>query len=229
MKRLLVVEDELDINEMIVLHLRNAGYEVEATIDGEQALKVLNSKDVSLIVLDVLLPGMSGWQVCEQIRSNRATEHIPIIFLTALSAETDRVRGFDLGGDDYVNKPFSPRELVSRVRALLRRVEQENGQTSFIRIGDLGIDFLKHRIEVRGRQVHLTNSEFQLLNLLARNRGKVYSRDELLTSIRDNGVDLELGNIDVHVHNLRHKIEENPRDPAYIQTVWGVGYRFVET
>jgi DNA-binding response OmpR family regulator len=226
MKRLLVVEDEQDINEMIVLHLRSAGYEVLSTYNGEDALKIVEDDDISLIVLDVLLPGMSGWEVCERIRTHRATENIPIIFLTALSLETDRVRGFDLGGDDYVNKPFSPRELISRVRALLRRVEQETKESSYIKIGELGIDFLKHRIEVRGRQIHLTSSEFQLLNLLARNRGRVYSRDELLAMIRDNDVDLELGNIDVHVHNLRQKIEENPKKPAYIQTVWGVGYRF---
>jgi DNA-binding response OmpR family regulator len=228
-KRLLVVEDEVDINDMIVHHLKSEGYDVASALTAEDALESLLRDSFDLVILDILLPGMDGWELCEKIRNSENNRLVPIIFLSALSSEADRVKGFDLGCDDYLNKPFSPRELVSRVKAILRRIANNRRERTSMRMGRLFIDFLKHRIEVNGKPVHLTSSEFQLLNLLVRNEGRVYSRDELLSMMRENNFELDLGNVDVHVHHLRQKIEENPKKPNLIQTVWGVGYRFVSS
>ena len=226
MPKLLVVEDEKDINDMIVHNLEAAGYEVESVYDGDAALKMLEKYTFNLIILDILLPGIDGWELCQNIRSSRDNGNIPIIFVTALSSENDKVKGFDLGCDDYLAKPFSPRELVSRVRAILKRAEQLGIKKASIRMGEIVIDFLKHKVVVGNRVVHLTGSEFQILSLLVAHEGRVYSRDELLSLMRENDFELELGNVDVHVHRLRQKIEKNPRKPEFIQTVWGVGYRF---
>ncbi len=227
-KQLLVVEDEKDISNMMVHHLRTAGFKVQAAYDGETALEKLAELKFDLVVLDVLLPGMNGWELCENIRSRDNGTATPIIIVSALTSEGDRIKGFDLGCDDYLMKPFSPREMVSRVNAVLRRSEANGVERTSLKIGDLKIDFLKHQVYVRGRHVHLTSTEFQLLNLLARQEGRVYSREQLLNMMRENHYDLELGNIDVHVHNLRRKIETDPKKPEIIETVWGVGYRFVD-
>lgn len=225
-KRVLVVEDELDINRMIGFHLQNAGYDVKSVLNGEEALELIQDEDFNLVVIDILLPGMDGWEICRSVRSSAKLRNLPIIFLTALSDEADRVKGFDLGGDDFLTKPFSPRELVSRVHAILRRTEEQNGHRTTMRFGEITIDFLKHQIRLSGQPVHLTTTEFQLLQLLVTNEGRVYSRDELLRLMRQDNGELELGNVDVHVHHLRKKLEANPKKPKYIQTVWGVGYRF---
>ncbi|MFQ5754173.1 MAG: response regulator transcription factor [bacterium] len=227
MKKILIVEDEEDINSMIVHHLRTEGYNVEAAYEGEEALESLERNDVDLAILDILLPGMDGWELCQYIRSTEGSTSLPILFLTALSSEVDRIKGFDLGCDDYLIKPFSPRELVSRVKAILRRSEHKNKERNFVRVGNISIDFLKHKVLVKGKPVYLTNSEFRILQLLVTHEGRVSSRDELLDAISDEENELELGNIDVHVHRLRQKIEEEPRNPKYLQTVRGVGYRFL--
>lgn len=227
MKKLLVVEDEKDINEMIVHHLCTAGYKVEAAFDGEEAIDLLEANGFDLVILDILLPGMDGWELCRTIRSSNEKKSTPIIFLSALSSEKDRVKGFDLGCDDFLVKPFSPREMVSRVKAILRRSENQSRERTAVQIDNLHVDFLKHKVEVNGRSMHLTGSEFQILQLIMSDEGRVFSREELLALMRENNFDLELGNIDVHVHRLRHKIEKDPKKPKYIQTVWGVGYRFV--
>jgi len=226
-KTLLVIEDEEDINSMIVHHLGKANYEIQAVFNGEAALVILKKETFDLIILDILLPGLDGWELCRYIRSTDEIKSTPIIFLSALSSETDRIKGFGLGCDDYMTKPFSPRELVSRVKAILRRQENKSKERTSVSVGNIAIDFLKHQIRVKGKPVHLTNSEFQLLQLLMTDAGRVYSRDELLTLLRENSFDLELSNVDVHVHHLRQKLEENPRKPKHIKTVWGVGYRFV--
>jgi len=223
-KKILVVEDEEDINTLISQHLRNSGFEVESVYDGYEALEVTESSDFDLVVLDILLPGLNGWEVCHQLRQSKETLNLPIVFLTALANEADRIRGFDLGCDDYLVKPFSPRELVSRVKAVLKRME--NVERSTMSFGDLSIDLLKHEVCANGKPVHLTSSEFMLLHCLITNEGRVFSREELLEVIGDENQMLEYGNVDVHVHHLRQKIEKNPRQPKYIQTVWGVGYRF---
>lgn len=225
-KRVLVVEDEQDINSMIRYHLHNAGYDVKPAFNGEKALELMRDNDFNLAIIDVLLPGIDGWEICRNIRSTAKIKNLPIIFLTALSDEADRIKGFDLGGDDFLTKPFSPRELVSRVNAILRRTEKHNGEPTSLRFGDIAIDFLKHQIRLKGEPVHLTTTEFRILQLLVKNEGRVYSRDELLRLMREDREELELGNVDVHVHHLRKKLEDNPKRPRYIQTVWGVGYRF---
>lgn len=228
MKRLLVVEDERDINEIITHNLSAAGYEVETAYDGDRACAVIESCELDLVLLDVLLPGMNGWELCRKIRSDASRSMLPIIFLSALSSEADRIRGFDLGCDDYLIKPFSPREMVSRVRAILRRAEDRARERARLRFGQVVVDFLQHRVTLRSKTVRFTQSEFQLLDILTREAGRVFSRSELLTRMRENHSDLELSNIDVHVHRVRRKIESNPKNPRYIQTVWGVGYRFVD-
>lgn len=224
MERILVVEDEKDINQIITHHLKSAGYGVRSAYDGEQALGYLEEEDFGLVILDILLPGLDGREICRKIRLS-SKKNLPIMFVTALGGETDRIGGFELGCDDYLTKPFSPRELVSRVKVILRR-EQARGELTSVKVDHLAIDFLKHQITVKGKPIHLTNSEFRLLQLLILNEGLVYSRDELLNLIREKEIDLELGNVDVHIHRLRQKLEENPKKPKYIQTVWGVGYRF---
>jgi len=227
MKRLLVVEDEKDISEMIVYHLSSAGYKVETAYDADQACAVIDEAAFDLVVLDVLLPGMTGWELCRKIRADASKASLPIIFVSALSSEADRIRGFDLGCDDYLMKPFSPREMVSRVRAILRRAENRTRERTRFGFGPVTIDFLHHRVTLHGKTVHFTQSEFQLLYILTNEANRVFSREELLTLMRENDSELELGNIDVHVHRVRQKIELDPEKPRYIQTVWGVGYRFV--
>jgi two-component system alkaline phosphatase synthesis response regulator PhoP len=225
-KRILIVEDEADINMLINQHLSNSGFEVESVYDGFQALEAVENGRFDLVVLDIMLPGIDGWEVCELLRRSDATLNVPIVFLSALTGEVERIKGFDLGGDDYLVKPFSPRELVSRIKAVLKRSENGAAGKNLISVGDLNIDVLKHQVFVNGRPIHLTGSEFLLLHLLVSNEGRVFSRQELLDAIGGEEQVLEYGNVDVHVHNIRHKIEKNPKRPKYIQTVWGVGYRF---
>lgn len=229
MPRVLVVEDEKDLNRLIAFHLRSAGFEVEQAYDAEEALSFLDTNRFDLVLLDILLPGMDGWEVCRALRSSRETRNVPVIFLTALSEESSRVTGFDLGGDDYLTKPFSPRELISRIKAILRRAEAQapgRSERASARVGDVAIDFLQHQIRVKGQAIHLTYTEFQLLRLLITHQGRVFTRDELLAELRHSSDDLAPGNVDVHVHHLRRKLEEDPRRPQYIKTVRGVGYRF---
>lgn len=226
-QKVLIIEDETDINDMICHHLQKANYETEAVFDGEGALRLLKKGGFDLIVLDILLPDLDGWELCRLIRSMEGVKSTPVIFVSALSSEADRIKGFNLGCDDYLIKPFSPRELVSRVAAILRRKQSSNGERTSMSIGNLDIDLVRHQIHVKGKPIHLTNSEFRLLYILVSNRGRVYSRDELLSMLRHEDVDLELGNIDVHIHHLRRKLEEDPKKPQFIKTVWGVGYQFV--
>lgn len=225
MKRILVVEDEEDINQLISQHLSDSGFEVQSVYDGYQALEAAEHGQFDLVVLDILLPGLDGWEVCNFLRKSSATVNVPIVFLSALNSEVDRIKGFDLGGDDYLVKPFSPRELVSRIRAVLKRTENGSGK-NMLNSGDISIDVLRHQVFVDGQPIHLTGAEFLMLHLLASNEGRVFSRRELLDAIGGEDQVLEYGNVDVHVHNIRQKIEKNPKKPQYIQTVWGVGYRF---
>ncbi len=227
-KKILVVEDEEDINKLIRFHLNEEGFTVKSLYDGHEAWDVLQREKFDMVLLDVLLPGVNGWDLCKQIRSSKTLSLIPVIFISALGKEFERVKGFDVGGDDYIVKPFSHRELVSRVKALFKRLEYAARERQSLDKGHLKIDFLKHKVLIREKQVHLTGSEFKLLHLLVANEGKVFNREELVNMIGGLGGEqlLELGNIDVHIFNLRKKIEENPKRPTLIKTVWGVGYKF---
>jgi DNA-binding response OmpR family regulator len=225
--KILVVDDDKKTVELVKLYLEKDGYRVLAAYDGLQALELARQKQPDLMVLDLMLPGLDGLDVCRVLRGEG--NKVPIIMLTAKTTETDKLVGLDLGADDYVTKPFSPRELLARVRAVLRRVgEEEVKGPSEVRFDDLLVDFVGHQVQVRGEPVHLTRTEFKLLEVLIREPGRAFSRLELLDLVF--GYDFEgfERTIDVHVMNLRRKIEPDPKNPTYIKTVYGVGYKFAE-
>ncbi len=223
-RRILLVEDERAIREAVSAYLEREGYWVTAVGDGQAALDQFAKHRFDLVVLDLMLPKVSGEVVCSTIRD---ASDVPIIMLTAKGELEDRVVGLELGADDYLVKPFSPRELVARVRALLRRAHVESEpQRDKLEYGELEIDLAGHRATVGGEEIDLTASEFKLLTTLARYPGRVYSRMELVEKVL--GYDFEgyERTIDSHVKNLRAKLGDDPRDPTYIWTVHGVGYRF---
>jgi DNA-binding response OmpR family regulator len=223
-RTILVVDDEERITNVVRWYLEDAGYGVQVAHDGLEALARFNEGDFALVILDLMLPKLDGLEVCRQIRKRSM---VPILMLTARDAESDRILGFELGADDYLTKPFSNRELVLRVNAILRRASlgPEGSTEGVIRHGDLIIDVPRHEVTVRGQRVALTAMQFQLLKLLASHPGRVFSREELIDRIWESHYG-ELRIVDVHICNLREKIETHPGQPEYIQTVWGVGYRF---
>jgi two-component system response regulator RegX3 len=223
-QRVLVVEDERSIREAVTAYLEREGYWVTPAADGAEALEQTARKAFDLVVLDLNLPKVSGEEVCRRIRD---VSDVPIIMLTAKGAEEERVHGFEIGADDYLVKPFSPRELIARVRALVRRAHAESDpQRDRMDFGDLVIDLRAHRVHLGGVEVELTASEYKLLVTLARYPGRVYPRMELVEKVL--GYDFEGYEraIDSHVKNLRAKLDDDPREPRFIQTVTGVGYRF---
>ena len=224
-ERILVVEDEATIAEAVSYALREAGYEVDAVGDGGDALEAVGTRRYDLMILDLMLPGVSGIDVCRKVRGEG---DLPIVMLTARDAESDRVLGLDLGADDYVTKPFSVAELVSRVRALLRRRQIDRGRGGFVRrAGSLEVDVGRHTATLAGKPLQLTRLEFRLLALLASEPGQVFTRDELMRRLWPERGDSDRRAIDVHVSNLRRKLEEDPRDPRRLQTVRGAGYRLL--
>jgi two-component system response regulator RegX3 len=223
--RILVVEDEAAIAEAVTYALREAGYDVDAVDDGDAALAAARLRGYDLMVLDLLLPGMPGIDVCRTLRKE---SDLPIVMLTARDGELDRVEGLDVGADDYVTKPFSVAELVSRVRALLRRrALDRDGGLGLLKVGGLHLDVPHHAATVDGKQVRLTVSEFRLLTLLASSPGRAYTRDELVHHLWESDIVGDRRAIDVHVSNLRRKLERSPRTPERLLTVRGVGYRLV--
>jgi DNA-binding response OmpR family regulator len=222
--RILVVEDEAIVAEVVERFLRREGYETMIVGDGRQALDALGVFIPDLIVLDVMLPEVDGLEVCRQVRSRGAT---PIIMLTARGEETDKVLGLGLGADDYVTKPFSPRELAARVQAVLRRAKSLPGaDAEMLRYGALRINARTRVVDREGVDLRLTAREFDLLLYLARNAGQVFSRDQLLDAVWDYDFAGDAGTVTVHMRRLREKIEEDPARPRYLKTVWGVGYKF---
>ena len=223
-RRILLVEDEKSIRSAVAAYLEREGYWVTPAEDGQVALDEFEKHKFDVIVLDLMLPKVSGEEVCRRVRNE---SDVPIIMLTAKGEEADRIAGLELGADDYLVKPFSPRELVARVRALLRRAHVESEpQRDRLEFGDLEIDITGHKAFLHGNEIELTASEFKLLTTLARYPGRVYSRMELVEKVL--GYDFEgyERTIDSHVKNLRAKLEDDPRDPTFIYTVHGVGYRF---
>jgi two-component system response regulator RegX3 len=222
--RILVVEDEPAISEAVAYALREAGYEVDAVGDGSDALEQARSRRYDLMVLDLLLPGLPGIDVCTQLRAEH--NDLPIVMLTALDSEHDRVEGLDTGADDYVTKPFSVAEVVSRVRSHLRRRELDRSRSSnVISIGGLRLDVARHSASVDGKPVLLTRSEFRLVALLASEPGKPLTREQLIRHLWESDFVGDRRAIDVHVSNLRRKIEADPRKPKRLVTVRGVGYK----
>ncbi len=222
-QRILVVDDEKSLLEVVSYALKEAGYKVATASDAQEAEDLFRQFEPQLMILDIRLPDQSGFELCRLIRSN---SDIPVIILSAKSEEVDKVLGLELGADDYVTKPFSPRELVSRVRAHLRRLEEASPRkSSIINIKDLKMDLESHQVFMGGKLVNLTNVEFQILTLLAKNHGKVLSRLAILNHLWGSGYVGDDRTIDVHVHNLRDKLEADSQKPNYIITVRGYGYR----
>lgn len=219
--RILVVDDDDRTVETVSLYLSHAGFDVVTCSDGTRALELVRDAPPALMVLDLMLPGLNGFEVCRGIRTESA---VPIIMLTARATEDDTLKGLGLGADDYLTKPFSPRELVARVQAVLRR----NGLAGSQRVADIEIDRDRRTVSVAGRAVDLTATEFDLLNLLVRSPGRVFSRAQLVEHLRQGGEDVLERTVDVHIMHLRQKIEPDRANPRYLVTVYGVGYRFAE-
>lgn len=227
MATILVVDDEEPIQELLRFNLEKEGYLVCVAKDGQEALKQVENDQPDLLVLDLMLPGMDGLEVCRKLRSNPRFQQIPIIMLTAKGEEIDKVLGLELGADDYMTKPFSPRELLARIKARLRRQNsQEEADAQIISRGELRVDVTGFRVHVRGEETELTPKEFELLRVFVAHPGRVYSREELLERIWGYEYDGDTRTVDVHVHHLRLKVERDPSNPEYIETLRGIGYRF---
>ncbi len=223
-KRVLVVDDDVKTVELVRLYLNRDGYRVLAAYDGREALRLAREAHPDLIVLDIMLPGIDGLSIC---RTLRAESDVPIIMLTARTTDQDKLDGLDTGADDYVTKPFSPRELAARVRAILRRLPGERGPAE-IDYGGLKLNFIKHQAILDGRTLPLTEVEFKLLGVFTREPGRVFSRAELIAKAFGHDFEGFDRTIDVHILNLRRKMEPDPGHPRYIKTVYGAGYKFNE-
>jgi DNA-binding response OmpR family regulator len=224
--KILVVDDEPSIREVVGLYLEEMGFDPTVVGDGHAALELIRTDPPDLLILDVMLPGVDGYEITRQVRANSA---IPIILLTARADEIDRILGLEMGADDYVVKPFSPRELVSRVKAVLRRTQQAAASPSNDRpvsVGSMRIDPRTRRVTVEGEEIALTVKEFDLLWMFVNNPQQVFNRDQLLDRVWGVAVYIDASTVTVHVRRLREKIERDPSKPLHIITVWGVGYRF---
>jgi DNA-binding response OmpR family regulator len=225
MSVILVVDDEPKIVQLARDYLELAGFKVLAAYDGSSALAMARSEKPDLMVLDLGLPKMDGLDVTRELRK---TSNLPIIMLTARSDESDKLVGLELGADDYITKPFSPKELVARVRTVLRRAQNGASLSEVIRVGDLVMDIPRMRLTVAGQAVECTPTEFQLLSVLARQPGRIFTRAQLLEAVQGVALESYERAIDTHIKNIRRKIEPDPREPRYILTVYGVGYKFSE-
>jgi two-component system phosphate regulon response regulator PhoB len=221
-----VVEDEEDIARLISHNLQAAGFDVQSFVSGASVLTEATREKPALFLLDVMLPGTDGFELCRHIRQTPALSSTPIIFLTAKTAEADRIKGLELGGDDYITKPFSPRELVARIRSVLRGLGTSPSGSEILRLGGLEIDIHSMTVRVEGRAVLTTVREFRLLEYLATHRGRVLTRDQLLDAVWKETPFVTPRSIDVYIRRLREKIETDPCHPQYLKTLRGIGYRF---
>ncbi len=222
----LLVDDEKTLVKALTFNLEREGFRVEPAYDGREALEKVFELKPDIVVLDLMLPEVDGFEVCRQIRKKM---ELPIIMLTARSEDIDKVLGLELGADDYLTKPFNSRELVARIKAILRRsTAWEEESKKQIQIGKLEIDLLQHRVRVEGREINLTSKEFSLLSFLAANAGNVYSREQLLEQVWGYDYYGDVRTVDVHIRHLREKIEKDPANPEIIVTVWGTGYKIRE-
>jgi len=228
----LIIEDDQKIADLVKIHLNDMGYELEHASDGQAGLDLALKHNYALIILDLMLPKLDGMEVCKRIRTTK--KHMPILMLTAKSEELDKVLGLELGADDYLTKPFSIRELIARIKAIFRRMEVDKQEPEFvdekkiIEFGDLKINLEKRRVFLEGEPLELTAKEFELLALFAKNPGRTYSRQELLDIVWGYQFIGYEHTVNSHINRLRNKIEEDTSNPTYVQTVWGVGYRFAE-
>lgn len=224
---ILVADDDSEIRDVIHVYLRNEGFRVLEARDGAEALRIVQSEPVRLVILDVMMPVLDGIRTCLKIRE---TSHVPIIMLSAKEEEIDKITGLSTGADDYVTKPFSPLELLARVKAQLRRqsypaAAADPEDESVIHVQDMTIDCARHEVVVRGRSVSLTPLEFAILKLLASHSGQVLHADQIYERVWKERAGYSDNTVMVHIRNLREKLEQNPREPRYIKTVWGVGYK----
>ena len=224
-KSILIIEDEKDIVDLLEYHLKQAHFSVIAALEGASGLERARKERPSLIILDLMLPGMDGKEVCRALKSNPLTQSIPILMLTAKAEEVDRIIGFELGADDYLTKPFSPRELVLRVKAIIQRMEGEREGVKTIQFGDLLIDSDRHQVSIKRRILGLTATEFKLLTELVSKRGRVHTREHLLNTVWGYTYEGYARTVDTHVRRLREKLGSYGQ---YIETIRGVGYRFRE-
>jgi DNA-binding response OmpR family regulator len=222
---ILLIEDEPSVGEVVSLYLRRAGYDVVVARDGRDALDILDRSFPQLVILDLMLPSVDGWEILEWVR---ARSNVPIIVLTARREETDRIAGLEMGADDYITKPFSPQELVSRVKAVLRRGRTDipANQMLPLSFGDLNIDIGRRIVTIKSEEIDLTQKEFDLLLLLTRHPKQAFSRNQLLERVWGISDFIDPGTVTVHMRRLREKIEPDPSNPIHILTIWGVGYKF---
>ena len=228
--KVLIVDDEKDIVDLVAYNLEKEGHEVLKAYDGERAMQIVRSKAPDLVVLDLMLPGIQGLEVCKRLRQDPPTALIPIIMLTAKGDEIDKILGLEVGADDYITKPFSVKELMARVKALLRRtdVRKAPDKVETFEFKGLRIDLKSYEVTVNGRNVKLSPTEFKLLRFLAQNAGRVYSRDQILDRVWGDESYVEPRTVDVHVRRLRAQIEKDENSPNYIVTVRGAGYKFMD-
>ncbi len=228
-KKLLIVDDEKTLVKALKFSLEKEGFQVDAAYDGKEAVAKVNDleQEYDLIILDLMLPEIDGFEVCRIIRKKM---DIPIIMLTARGEDIDKVLGLELGADDYLTKPFNPRELIARIKSILRRMEtKKEDLKKHINIGDLQIDLLHRRVRLREEEVELTSKEFSLISFFTTNAGKVFSREQLLEQVWGYNYYGDARTVDVHIRHLREKIERDPGNPELIVTVWGTGYKFIDS
>ncbi len=225
-KHILVVEDEADLVELISYNLKKEGFNVDSAMDGETSLSKIRKGRYDLVVLDLMLPGIQGMELCRILRNDPKTETLPIVMLTAKGEEVDKILGLEMGADDYITKPFSPRELVARVKAVLRRSLEKPAAEKILKVGELLIDKERYAVTIKGRPMKLSATEFKLLLFLAERKGKVFNREQLLDAVWSDEAFVEPRTVDVHIRRLRAQIEEDPAHPRYIKTLRGIGYFF---
>ena len=224
-ERILIVEDDKHISKLVKFNLEKANYECAIAATGEKALEALDDRPVELIILDIMLPGMDGFGICRAIKEKEKLKNIPIIMLTAKGEEVDRIVGLELGADDYIVKPFSPRELVLRVKAILKRGKVEEAKKDILAAGDIIVDIPKHKVTVKEKPIDLTQMEFKLLVTLMERRSRVQTRERLLSDVWDMGTGVDTRTIDTHVKRLREKLGKSG---SLIETIRGLGYKFKE-
>jgi len=224
--KILVVDDEKDILQLVSYNLTKEGFDVATSLNGEDALSIVKHNTFHLIILDLMMPGIQGMELCKILKSSDETSSLPIIMLTAKSDELDKVLGLEMGADDYITKPFSPRELTARVKAVLRRAQRETVEDKIITSGDLEINTATFQVSKRGGTIKLSATEFRLLLYLLQKKGRVFNRDMLLDAVWKDESYVEPRTVDVHIRRLRTQIEDDPSNPVYIKTRRGIGYYF---
>lgn len=225
-QRILVIDDESDIIELLSYNLEKEGFKVSSALDGEEALKKIREGVFDLIILDLMLPGLQGVELCRILRNDPKTKDLSVIMLTAKGEEVDRILGLEIGADDYITKPFSPRELIARIKAVLRRASKVSSKENTIAFGDLVISTETYTVSRKNIPLNLSATEFKLLLYLVERKGKVYSREHLLNAVWKDEAFVEPRTVDVHISRIRTQIEDNPSNPVYIKTRRGIGYYF---